>query len=64
MTSPAINGQKENGKSESTSAAAGASEESVNRLQQPPLDTVRSNSPLTAWWRVFKLANLLNQQGC
>lgn len=64
MTSPAINGQKENGKSESTSAAAAATEESSGRPQEPTPETVRSNSPLTAWWRVFKLANLLMQQGC
>lgn len=65
MTSPAINGQKENGKSESTSAAAAAgAEETTSRQQDPVPETVRSNSPLTAWWRIFKLANLLMQQGC
>lgn len=59
MTSPAIkaaNQPKENIKSESSTGS-----ESNIRNTEPE---VRQTSPFTAWWRVFKLANLLMQQGC
>lgn len=58
MTSPAIkaaNGPKDNGKTESP--ATSQSNIRVEAEEQP-------TPPLTAWWRVFKLANLLMQQGC
>lgn len=58
MTSPAINGQKDKTESSSTS-------EEVNTTPRNPPSTEGNNTaPLTAWWRVFKLANLLMQQGC
>jgi hypothetical protein len=55
MTSPAINGQKENSKTDSNVT-----------LAQPPQQTSESTSTsiFVAWWRVFKLANLMIKQGC
>lgn len=57
MTSPAINGQKDASKTESTSATT---EEVASRAEPE----VRPTPPHIAWWRVFKLANLLMKQGC
>lgn len=59
MTSPAINGQKDNNKTDSTSGS-----EDVNTSARAEVPTERSTAPLIAWWRIFKLANLLMQQGC
>lgn len=59
MTSPAINGQKDNGnKAESSSTTA---EESTPTTAQ---EVNVATPPLVAWWRIFKLVNLLQQQGC
>lgn len=62
MTSPAIkaaNGPKEgNGKTDSPSGS---------QANIPAPETTEQEQPtpaLTAWWRVFKLANLLMKQGC
>lgn len=61
MTSPAINGQKDNGnKAESSSTVATAEETTPATPQQASVAT----PPLVAWWRIFKLVNLLQQQGC
>lgn len=61
MTSPAINGQKD--KTESTSASEDVNNTArVNNTEES--QTERNTSPLIAWWRIFKLANLLMQQGC
>lgn len=60
MTSPTINGgngQKEASKNDSSSSVT--EDPQVRREPQE-----RPTPPLTAWWRVFKLANLLMQQGC
>lgn len=60
MTSPTINGgngQKETSKNESSASGS----EDAQQRQEPE---ERLTPPLTAWWRVFKLANLLMQQGC
>jgi len=60
MTSPTINGgngQKEVGKTDSTSSAS----------EDPQAQPEPEEGPtpcLIAWWRVFKLAKLLVQQGC
>lgn len=65
MTSPAIkaaNGPKEgSGKGDSPNG----SQSNVNRAaEQPQEEQEQPTPPLTAWWRVFKLANLLMKQGC
>lgn len=61
MTSPAIkaaNGPKEgNGKSETPTGSEANISPAAPEQEQP-------TPPLTAWWRVFKLANLLMRQGC
>ncbi|KYB25966.1 hypothetical protein TcasGA2_TC034034 [Tribolium castaneum] len=56
MTSPAINGQKENSKTDSNVT--------LSQQQPPQQPTELSTSIFVAWWRVFKLANLLIKQSC
>ncbi|RZC35353.1 hypothetical protein BDFB_009478 [Asbolus verrucosus] len=56
MTSPAINGQKENSKTDSNVTLAQA--------PQQANEPTTSTSIFVAWWRVFKLANLLIKQSC
>ncbi|XP_060522330.1 uncharacterized protein LOC132699557 [Cylas formicarius] len=62
MTSPAINngnGQKDSSKS--TSSATLNQPASSNGT---PQTSSTSTPPLTAWWRVFKMVNVLTHQNC
>lgn len=62
MTSPAAgNGQKEEKGSKAASNASLA--QSVGR-NETPSEVDGMTPPLTAWWRVFKLVNLLMQTKC
>lgn len=59
MTSPTLpNGQKDAGKTEAE----------TDGVATPPVavqNGAEANTPpLVAWWRVFKLVNLLMKQGC
>ncbi|KAJ8953542.1 hypothetical protein NQ318_002962 [Aromia moschata] len=60
MTSPAINNGN-NGQKETSKTASNATLAQGPSRSEPE---VTSSSPLTAWWRVFKLVNLLMQQKC
>lgn len=62
MTSPAINGQKDNGNKAETSSTAATAEETTPSAT--PQEANIATPPLVAWWRVFKLVSLLQQQGC
>lgn len=59
MTSPAINngnGQKETSKTGSNATLAQQEQSTSSRNEPTP--------PLVAWWRVFKMVNLLMKQKC